>query len=82
MKKGICPKCQSSHIYRGFQSPLRAESGMLHLEAIANNTGYNLLLEAYVCVDCGFVETYVAERSRERLGVLALDKRNWSRVES
>lgn len=80
MKIGSCPKCQSREIFRGFQSPLRAGEGLAHMEAVADNTGYNLLLEAYVCGSCGYVELYVADRSRDRLKVLARDPQNWKKV--
>ncbi len=80
MQNGHCPKCNSTEIYRGTRSPFRAGEGMLHLEGIAHNTGINILLDACVCAQCGYVEMYVTEQSRPKLASLVEDKNNWQKV--
>ncbi len=80
MKDGHCPKCNSSEVYRGTQSPVQAGDSLVHLVAYARNTGFNLLLDAYVCANCGYVELYVAEGSKVNLGVLSQDHKTWQKV--
>ena len=69
MQNGRCPKCNSTEVYRGTQSLLQAGEGLLHLVAYVKNTGVNLMLDAYVCSNCGYVEMYVADSSKGRLGL-------------
>lgn len=80
MQNGKCPKCNSTEIYRGIQSPLHAGEGLVHLEAYPPNRGVNLLLDAYVCLSCGYVETYVAEGSKPKINTIAEDTKNWQKV--
>jgi predicted Zn-ribbon and HTH transcriptional regulator len=80
MKTGTCPKCRSTEVYRGVKAPLEAGDGLLHVSAIHNNTGLNILLEPYVCRACGYVEMFVAEDSRNRLQAVALDTKRWQKV--
>ncbi len=80
MQNGHCPKCNSTEVYRGIQSPLHAGEGLVHLEVYPPNRGVNLLMDAYVCCRCGYVEMYVADGSIGKLTLLAEDKKNWQKV--
>ena len=80
MKNGQCPKCNSTDVYRGIQSPLQAGEGLVHLVAYSRNTGVNLLVDAYVCRNCGYTEMYVAEGSKSKLEALRQDNKHWQKV--
>lgn len=82
MKNGQCPKCGADQVYRGSQSPLQAGEGLAHLAAYARNTGVNILLDAYLCANCGYVELYAAEQSRAKLWALAEDPKHWQKVQA
>jgi predicted nucleic-acid-binding Zn-ribbon protein len=80
MQNGKCPKCNSTEIYRGNQSPLHAGEGLVHLEAYPPNRGVNLLVDAYVCTSCGYVEMYVTEASKSKMTAIIDDKKNWQKA--
>jgi predicted RNA-binding Zn-ribbon protein involved in translation (DUF1610 family) len=80
MKNGICPQCNSIEIYRGTLSPLRAGDGMLHLEAYPPGRGVNILLDAFVCTDCGHVEMMVNKDNMVKMTAIKEDPKNWSNV--
>lgn len=67
MKSGKCPKCGSGEIYRGRAHNQRSALNISLLKYAR--------LEDYVCVGCGFVESYI-------IGKAKLDdvKRSWTRV--
>ena len=77
MQNGQCPKCQSTEIYRG--TPLAGE-GSVHLAAFPGNTFVNILVDAYVCRNCGYIEMYVADSSKGKLDALAQDSKNWQKA--
>ena len=64
MKDGHCPKCNSTDVYRGTRAPLEAGEGLLHLGVRAGNYYVNVMLDAYVCANCGYVEMYAADLSK------------------
>jgi predicted nucleic-acid-binding Zn-ribbon protein len=78
MKNGHCPKCNSTEVYRGAPATLAAGEGWVHLEN--RKTGTNIMLDSYVCANCGYVEMYVAEASKVKLPSLAEDKKFWQKV--
>ena len=62
MKENKCPKCGSSDIYAGIDvypksGPFTSNSIPISLTSIA-------ALDNYVCVACGYVESYVAETEK------------------
>ncbi len=59
MKQGKCPKCGSTKIYTATDLPLK--SGPFGSNSIPVTLTTIAALDNYVCVDCGFVERYVAE---------------------
>lgn len=60
MKQGKCPKCESANIY--FAEDLPLKSGPFGSNAIPVSLTSMAALDNYVCVDCGLVESYVAEK--------------------
>jgi predicted nucleic-acid-binding Zn-ribbon protein len=75
MKDGKCPKCNSTQVFRGAPATLAAGEGKVHLENF--KTGSNLMLDSYVCANCGYVEMYVTEASKSKLPDLAKDEKFW-----
>ncbi len=59
MKSGQCPKCGSKAVYSGADIPLK--SGPFSSNAIPIGLTSMAALDNYVCVDCGLVESYVAD---------------------
>jgi predicted nucleic-acid-binding Zn-ribbon protein len=61
MKQGQCPKCRSTKIY--FAKDLPLKSGPFGSNSIPVTLTVLAALDNYVCLDCGLVESYVAEES-------------------
>ena len=59
MKQGKCPKCGSANIHSAVDLPLK--SGPFGSNSIPVSLTAMAALDNYVCVDCGLVESYVAE---------------------
>jgi predicted nucleic-acid-binding Zn-ribbon protein len=53
MKRGRCPKCDSSEVYRKTRGPLE-EGVSISLWAAAT-------LDTYICTNCGYVENYAVD---------------------
>ena len=65
MNNGVCPKCNSTEVYRGTASEgegLSAGSYNSLIEIIAGKTQTTLWIETYICRSCGCVEMRVANR--------------------
>ena len=74
MKTGICPKCSSHEVFSGAgvalkKGPFGSNSIPIGITSIA-------ALDNLVCVDCGYVESYVSDPDK-----LAEISRKWARVE-
>ncbi len=74
MKTGICPKCSSHEVYSGAgvalkKGPFGSNSIPIGITSIA-------ALDNLVCVECGYVESYVSDPDK-----LAEISRKWARVE-
>ena len=61
MKQGKCPKCGSTAVYSATDMPLK--SGPFGSNSIPVSLTSMAALDNYVCVDCGLVESYVADES-------------------
>jgi hypothetical protein len=59
MKQGKCSKCGSANIYSAVGMPLK--SGPFGSNSIPVSLTAMAALDNYVCVDCGLVESYVAD---------------------
>ena len=57
MKDGLCPKCGSHEIYSG--QHLFPKSGPFGSNSIPVSLTSLAALDNYVCVDCGYLESYV-----------------------
>ena len=62
MKNGTCPKCGSTHVYSGVDVLMKG--GAQRSNTIPITTLTLARLDNYVCVDCGFVESYIGEREK------------------
>jgi predicted nucleic-acid-binding Zn-ribbon protein len=62
MKNGKCPKCGSSNIYAAGDLPLKG--GPFGSNCIPVSLMSMAPLDNYVCVDCGLVESYVADKDK------------------
>ncbi len=74
MKDGKCPKCGSREVYSGTNIPLK--SGPFTSNAIPISLTSMAALDNYVCVSCGLVESYIADRYK-----LEDIVKNWDKVE-
>ena len=61
MKQGKCPKCGSANIYSAEDLPLK--SGPFGSNSIPVSLTAMAALDNYVCVDCGLVESYIADEA-------------------
>ncbi len=73
MKEGKCPKCNSDNVYSGVE--VYPKSGPFGSNSIPISITSIAALDNYVCVECGYLERYVAET--EKLHEIA-DK--WQKV--
>lgn len=83
MRSGICPKCESDRVYSGASLPLK--KGPFGSNSIPVSLTSIAALDNYVCVACGYVESYVSDT--EKLAEIAkkwveMDKATPSNVES
>jgi len=74
LKTGICPKCSSHEVFSGAgialkKGPFGSNSIPIGLTSIA-------ALDNFVCVECGYVESYVNDPKK-----LAEISRKWDKIE-
>jgi len=75
MKSGKCPKCRSTNVHDGSVVPHK--KGASSQYALKISAFYAVALDRYVCAGCGYVESYVTDRSDlERIS------QEWPRVGS
>jgi len=74
MKNGECPKCGGKEIYSGANVPLK--SGPFASNAIPIGLTSMAALDNYVCVECGLVESYIADNAK-----LEDVAKHWDKVE-
>ena len=73
MKTGICPKCTSSEVYSG--AGIALKKGPFGSNAIPIALTSIAALDNYVCISCGYVESYISDP-----GKLAEISRKWDNV--
>jgi len=78
VKNGKCPKCGSNSVYCGDEIPLK--SGPFGSNSIPVTLVSIASLDNYVCTDCGYLESYVAEQ--EKLEEIAEKWRNTNEAET
>ena len=74
MKSGKCPKCDSNNVYCG--AKVFPKSGPFGSNSIPVSLTSIAALDNYVCVDCGYVESYVEEDKLEEIA------RKWQKLEA
>ena len=77
MKNGVCPKCNSTEVYRG-AGGLKAGNGECHL-VIGLWPPKDIFLSTYICIQCGYTEMYVADHNMDKLNALVKEK-DWEKV--
>lgn len=73
LRSGVCPNCGSDRIYSGINAPMK--QGTHDSNAIPITLWDSAPLDNYVCVDCGFVESYIGDRR-----LLEIIARKWPHV--
>ena len=73
MKQGKCPKCGSEEVYVGID--VLPKSGPFGSNSIPVSIVSIAALDNYVCMDCGYLERYIAES--EKLTEIA---KKWPKV--
>lgn len=56
MRSGICPKCGHATVHSGRDVPAKANIG----NTIPIDFRHSVPLDNYVCVTCGYVESYIS----------------------
>ena len=56
MRNGICPKCGHATVHSGRDVPVKNSSG----NTIPIDFKNSVALDNYVCVTCGYVESYIS----------------------
>jgi len=72
LKNGVCPRCHAQTVYSS--EKIRNKTG--NASTIPLSFLRSIPLDNYVCTNCGYVESYVAEPE-----MLVHIKDIWSRVE-
>lgn len=62
MKEGKCPKCGSEQIYSG--TNVSPKNGPFGSNSIPITLISLAALDNYVCADCGYLESYVADAAK------------------
>jgi len=62
MRNGACPKCESRNIYKG--THVTFKSGGSGSNSIPITAFTTAALDNYVCIDCGFLESYISNKSK------------------
>jgi hypothetical protein len=62
VKNGKCPKCDSDKVFHGAEIP--AKFGPFGSNSIPITMLSIASLDNYVCTECGYLESYVAESTK------------------
>jgi predicted nucleic-acid-binding Zn-ribbon protein len=79
MRDGICPKCGSDEVYSGANVQAKTNSHGMNSIPIRGGIYFapvTAALDNYVCVKCGYVESYIADP--QKLEEIA---ERWAKVE-
>lgn len=69
-----CPSCGSSHIKSG--TAIQGKEGLRGSNRIPIDATTMIALDNYLCVDCGYVESYITDR-----GILNRIAKTWQKVD-
>jgi predicted nucleic-acid-binding Zn-ribbon protein len=70
-----CPKCESTNIYTNEQLPKRGERGLMPV-----NMWRSAYVSAYICVDCGYFEEYIAQAELDSGKLIEKIKETWQKL--
>jgi hypothetical protein len=59
VRDGVCPKCGHATVHSGRDIPVKASSG----NTIPIDFQHHAALDNYVCVTCGYVESYISDKT-------------------
>lgn len=76
MRDGICPKCGSTDVHSGADLPRSTKLGSYWSNAVPVTMWAYTALDNYVCLTCGYVESYISEAS-----ALSKIRKKWPRVQ-
>jgi predicted nucleic-acid-binding Zn-ribbon protein len=62
LKQGKCPKCGSEEVYSGIE--VVPKSGPFGSNSIPVSIVSIAALDNYVCTDCGYLESYIADAEK------------------
>jgi hypothetical protein len=74
LKAGVCPQCGSECIRSG--AGIDGKEGLRGGNRIPITILLHIALDNYICVDCGYVESYIHDR-----GILNRIAREWPKVQ-
>jgi hypothetical protein len=70
---GLCPHCSSSRISSGADA--EGKEGQRGSNRIPLDASHYATLDNYVCLDCGYLESYISDR-----GALNRIAKDWPKV--
>ena len=70
----LCPRCSSSNVKSG--AKIEGKEGLRGSNRLPIDNKISVELDNYVCLDCGYTETYIGDR-----GILNRIERYWQKVE-
>jgi predicted nucleic-acid-binding Zn-ribbon protein len=74
LRDGVCPQCGLERVHSG--AVIEGKEGLRGGNRIPINDVIQVALDNYVCVDCGYVESYISDRS-----ILNRIAKEWVKVE-
>lgn len=75
MKKGKCPKCQSSEVYSGANIRMKKGAYGVNTIPLGGILGSHIALDNYVCTNCGYLESFISNPKD-----LETIRRKWERA--
>lgn len=73
MRRGVCPKCGRATVHSGRDLAVKTSTS----NTIPIDFRHSAVLDNYVCVSCGYVESYISDNK-----ALALIHRQWPLADS
>jgi len=73
LKDGICPVCGSARVQSG--ELVAEKAGLGGSNRVPINAVFSVPLDNFVCVDCGYTESYILDRA-----MLNRIEREWAKV--
>ncbi len=73
LKEGVCPVCTSTNIKSG--THITEKEGLLGSNRLPINAVFAAPLDNFVCLDCGYLESYILDRA-----ILNRIEREWQKV--